>query len=93
MKSKVSDLRSGHLQRGFCPICLGECYCIKLREGGRQFGFKHVGDSALAIYGELLWDTKRAIYWHMSIEPKLDLTDSEVFSHFIDDIHYLMENA
>lgn len=89
----ASHLHYGDIQRGFCPCCLNECYCIKMREGGRQFGFKWVGDRELAIFGEVIWDADRAVYWHMSIEPTLDMTDSEVYSHFLDDMNHLLSRC
>lgn len=89
-KKLASNLHFGETQSGFCPVCLNECYCIKLREGGRQFGFKHVGERDLAIFGELVWDTPQAVYWHMSIEPSWNMTESEVLSHFLDDMNSML---
>lgn len=92
-QKRVSDLHFGDVQSGFCPVCLNDCYCIKLREGGRQFGLKHVGDRDLSIFGELVWDAARAVYWHMSIEPSWDMTESEILSHFTDDMVYMLANG
>lgn len=92
-QKRVMDLHFGKTHSGFCPVCLNDCYCIKLCEGGRQFGLKHVGDRELSIFGEVVWDTARAVYWHMSIEPTLNMTEAEVLSHFTDDMRYLLDGG
>lgn len=91
---RASDLNFGEIQRGYCPVCLWNCFCIKLEgEGGRQFGFKHVGDRDFAHYGEVIWDSAHAVYWHMGIEDDYDMSDKEAFDHFIDDMNSMLRQG
>lgn len=85
----MTKLQHGDIQKGFCPCCLNECYAIRIPGGGRRFGLTWTGDRALAIFGEIIWDSARVCWWHMAINEGHDMTDDEVMSHFLDDVSHL----
>lgn len=78
---------------GSCPVCLNNCWYGRVREGGRQLGMGHVGDRKLAIYGEFVWDTTRAVWWHSSNEPTHPTPYQDALSEMSDDISYCKVDA
>lgn len=83
------ELANPEYYKASCPVCMNECYHCVEKASGKKLGFKRVGERKLAVYGEFLWDKVGEVHWHMSVENNIQMTDSEVLSHYLDDLSYV----